>query len=307
MRACDDSHAFGVRVEAKIAEETSDVFGGLHVAHIQPGRTVSLMNPVLIKESMVMRKKSTTGRRLKERNDLCIRYPEGIASSSLGLRGTSYPRNTGQNRVPTSRGLRPTRHHRGHDPVGVDAHLTLISQGSSFLATLGWLLESLWDSRTDQGKTACLALSCNYSIGNRRERRKQSLSREIPALAMRVAKSLLSERFPSWERTVLTCVQASLLSVGSCSNELLRLSNPQIPFSSSWLSSLPFARQTTISRQNKLFAGEMRVVGDRLGDAAAFHAFEGDAVCQTEVAQPRLPTPLDTAGVECFIRKLDPA
>src|SRR5438034_11702579 len=33
----------------------------------------------------------------------------------------------------------------GHNPVGVGFHLRTVTQGSSFLATLGWRTQSLWD------------------------------------------------------------------------------------------------------------------------------------------------------------------
>src|SRR5438093_497340 len=61
------------------------------------------------------------------------------------------------------------------------------------------------------------ALSRNYSIKNRRERRKQSLETEIPACGMRLTKSLVGERRPSWKSTFLTRFKASVPSVGSCS------------------------------------------------------------------------------------------
>ena len=35
----------------------------------------------------------------------------------------------------------------GHNPVGVETHFDTVSQGSSFLATLGWRTQSLWDCR----------------------------------------------------------------------------------------------------------------------------------------------------------------
>jgi hypothetical protein len=33
----------------------------------------------------------------------------------------------------------------GHNPVGVETPFDMVTQGSSFLATLGWRKESLWD------------------------------------------------------------------------------------------------------------------------------------------------------------------
>ena len=35
----------------------------------------------------------------------------------------------------------------GLNPVGVEIHFDAVSQGSSFLATLGWKTQSLWDCR----------------------------------------------------------------------------------------------------------------------------------------------------------------
>ena len=47
---------------------------------------------------------------------------------------------------PTPTGLWPPRFDPGHNPVGVADPLDTIPQGSSFLATLGFGSESLWDS-----------------------------------------------------------------------------------------------------------------------------------------------------------------
>ena len=73
--------------------------------------------------------------------------PEGIVSSSPGLRGTSYPGSWNWKGDQPQRGCLPHRSRPGRNPVGVDANLTGISQGSSFLATLGFGAESLWDSQ----------------------------------------------------------------------------------------------------------------------------------------------------------------
>src|SRR5437879_986064 len=48
-------------------------------------------------------------------------------------------------RLPTPTGLRPVRRARGHNPVGVVDFFLACTQGSSFLATLGWRTQSLWD------------------------------------------------------------------------------------------------------------------------------------------------------------------
>src|SRR6185503_10559164 len=75
--------------------------------------------------------------------------PKGISPQIPGLRGTSYPGKTVRN-LPTPRGLRP---HVSVRPQGDwpqprwgcrswAGH----TQGSSCLATLGFVTESLWDS-----------------------------------------------------------------------------------------------------------------------------------------------------------------
>jgi hypothetical protein len=71
--------------------------------------------------------------------------PKGIASSSPGLRGTSYPG------CGTTEGINPNGVVSGtpqprRNPVGVDTHSLPDSQGSSCLATLGYGPESRWDS-----------------------------------------------------------------------------------------------------------------------------------------------------------------
>ena len=76
-----------------------------------------------------------------------FRNPNGIESFSPGLRGTSYPGLTDQD-APTPTGLRHTGRAEGCNPFRVDDVWFTISQGSSFLATLGWMMESRWDSRT---------------------------------------------------------------------------------------------------------------------------------------------------------------
>jgi len=74
--------------------------------------------------------------------------PNGIASISPGLRGTSYP---GWTVIPgtTPTGLRHVGRAGRHNPFRVDEVCCTVSQGSSCLATLGWMTESRWDSRKD--------------------------------------------------------------------------------------------------------------------------------------------------------------
>jgi hypothetical protein len=71
--------------------------------------------------------------------------PNGIESISPGLRGTSYLGwLNAANSTPT--GLRQIIRAQGRNPVGVGNFCGTISQGSSFLATLGYMMESHWDS-----------------------------------------------------------------------------------------------------------------------------------------------------------------
>ena len=74
--------------------------------------------------------------------------PNGIVSQSPGLRGTSYPGWT-KIEITTPTGLWQTGHARGRNPFRVEDVCFTVSQGSSCLATLGWMMESRWDSRTD--------------------------------------------------------------------------------------------------------------------------------------------------------------
>ena len=73
--------------------------------------------------------------------------PKGIVSFSPRLRGTSYLGNaTAMNATPT--GLWPDDVHQRRNPVGVVIFSQRLTQGGSFLATLGFEAESLWDSWT---------------------------------------------------------------------------------------------------------------------------------------------------------------
>ncbi len=92
--------------------------------------------------------------------------PNGIPSQSPGLAHRAYPGRTSPY-GPTPRGLRqdPVRVRR--NPVGVETHFVSISQGSSCLATLGFIPESRWDSarRTFQlVGTARIALSLLFVL-----------------------------------------------------------------------------------------------------------------------------------------------
>ncbi|MCX6880428.1 MAG: BREX-1 system adenine-specific DNA-methyltransferase PglX [Verrucomicrobia bacterium] len=77
--------------------------------------------------------------------------PDGIESSSPGLRGTSYPGSdatTDTNPTGVASVLAPA----GRNPGGVGNDLNTDPQGSSFLATLGFEPKSLQDSKTSGGK-----------------------------------------------------------------------------------------------------------------------------------------------------------
>src|SRR5262245_30006 len=71
--------------------------------------------------------------------------PKGIASYSPGLRGTSYPGLTKRKGTNPKRVVASSKCGGCHNPVGVEI-LVMRSQGSSFLATLGFGPESRWDS-----------------------------------------------------------------------------------------------------------------------------------------------------------------
>ena len=71
--------------------------------------------------------------------------PKGISAQSPGLARRAYPGNAAHHKNSTPTGLRLGRSRR-RNPVGVEPVLDPISQGSSCLATLGFVAESLWDS-----------------------------------------------------------------------------------------------------------------------------------------------------------------
>jgi hypothetical protein len=79
--------------------------------------------------------------------------PKGIVSSSPGLRGTSYP---GSLRVEffNLNGVASPLHASATTPLGLSA-FDKTSQGSSFLATLGFAPESLWDSASVPPHSFC--------------------------------------------------------------------------------------------------------------------------------------------------------
>ena len=96
---------------------------------------------------------------------MCVGHdnPKGIVSSSPGLRGTSYPGCGARNRSNPN-GVAASTSRRIRNPVGVEAHSTGVSQGSSCLATLGFGPESRWDSILRHPKV----------VGNRKDKSQHS-------------------------------------------------------------------------------------------------------------------------------------
>ena len=74
--------------------------------------------------------------------------PNGIVSSSPGLRGTSYP-GFGERERPNPNGVASRTSRRRRNRVAVDDHSATVSQGGSFVATLGFAPESRWDSSSE--------------------------------------------------------------------------------------------------------------------------------------------------------------
>src|SRR5207245_3715285 len=73
-------------------------------------------------------------------------YPNGVSSLSPGLRVGELPWVHGvQNVLQPQRGCGSFRTTR-HNSVGVGKTFSRLTQGSSFVATLGFEPESLWDS-----------------------------------------------------------------------------------------------------------------------------------------------------------------
>ena len=73
--------------------------------------------------------------------------PNGILPQSPGLRGTSYPGCTPEDAPSTLKGLWQAelkKNRLGHNPFRVFKCWPQ-TQGSSFLATLGFEAKSLWD------------------------------------------------------------------------------------------------------------------------------------------------------------------
>src|SRR6266511_4262400 len=71
--------------------------------------------------------------------------PKGIPPQSPGLARSAYPGNA-TSQVTTSKGLRPASERSIRNPFGVGTCFASNPQGSSFLATLGFVSESRWDS-----------------------------------------------------------------------------------------------------------------------------------------------------------------
>jgi hypothetical protein len=72
--------------------------------------------------------------------------PNGIESISPGLERSDYPGWTKKMRITTPTGLHRTLGVWRCNPFRVDDVCGTISQGSPCRATLGWMMESRWDS-----------------------------------------------------------------------------------------------------------------------------------------------------------------
>ena len=81
------------------------------------------------------------------RRPACIPNANGVASFSPGLarRRRGYPGNADE-RTTTLQGLNPRLRAGGCNPFRVDALSRTVTQGSSFLATPGWMMECRWRS-----------------------------------------------------------------------------------------------------------------------------------------------------------------
>jgi hypothetical protein len=82
----------------------------------------------------------------------------GIVSASSGLRGTSYPEFSTRLNFNLN-GVASRFPDQAATPMGLSV-FGLDSQGSSFLATLGFELESPWVSTTEFSKGIGLSLFC---------------------------------------------------------------------------------------------------------------------------------------------------
>ena len=79
----------------------------------------------------------------------CVRIPTGFrlkaqgcaAGATLGRRSTNIINRNAVVAIPFS----PVTRAVCHNPVGVGSDLFSFTQGSSFLTTLGWRTQSLWD------------------------------------------------------------------------------------------------------------------------------------------------------------------
>ena len=91
--------------------------------------------------------------------------PNGIPAISPGLRGPSYP-GSGEWNCANPNGVVSALSIRRCNPVGVEILSGHISQGSSSLATLGWMTQSLWDWRTSQWPSHSRSvLDCGDGVG----------------------------------------------------------------------------------------------------------------------------------------------
>jgi hypothetical protein len=103
------------------------------------------------------------------------------------------------NESTTPMGLRPFPSPEGHNPVGVENNFASRSQGSSSLATLGWMTESRWDS-----PFANIAMT--FTHHERRTPERGSMTRSTPNTAPALRLQKPRSEFPGSARALACCV-----------------------------------------------------------------------------------------------------
>jgi hypothetical protein len=97
----------------------------------------------------------------------CLRIPTGFRPPAQGCEARATlghrPHNIFNRNAVAAISFAPVAYEFCHNPVGVDSNLNSFTQGSSYVATLGWRTQSLWDwpKRVNSAKSA---------IGNRQSK-----------------------------------------------------------------------------------------------------------------------------------------
>ena len=78
--------------------------------------------------------------------EVALANPNGIPSLSPGLRGTSYPGSRSCSPFNPNGVASSAAHPAAATPLGLGI-FGATTQGGSFLATLGWMTQSLWDRK----------------------------------------------------------------------------------------------------------------------------------------------------------------